>query len=91
LQQNGKKIGLDVQVDISPPCDQQFLPVSFLSGTELVYYPGCANYLSLFYSENFSPNTGQITTLKVKNSTTYTNRLSKKPMTKTLYFISKDG
>jgi hypothetical protein len=31
---DGKKIGLDVQVDISPPCDQQFLPVSFLSGTE---------------------------------------------------------
>jgi peptide/nickel transport system substrate-binding protein len=52
------KIGLDVQVDISPPSTlRQSIStgkVSFSERAWIADYPDAENYLSLFYSKNFS-------------------------------------
>jgi ABC-type transport system substrate-binding protein len=60
LQREWQKIGLDVQVDISPPSTLRSAistgKVSFFRASWIADYPDAENYLSLFYSENFSPN-----------------------------------
>lgn len=60
LQREWQKIGLEVQVDISPPSTlRQAIStgkVSFFRASWIADYPDAENYLSLFYSNNFSPN-----------------------------------
>jgi peptide/nickel transport system substrate-binding protein len=60
LQREWQKIGLDVQVDISPPSTlRQAIStgkVAFFRASWIADYPDAENYLSLFYSKNFSPN-----------------------------------
>jgi peptide/nickel transport system substrate-binding protein len=60
LQREWQKIGLDVQVDISPPSTlRQSIStgkVSFFRASWIADYPDAENYLSLFYSKNFSPD-----------------------------------
>lgn len=60
LQREWQKIGLNVQVDISPPSTlRQAIStgkVSFFRASWIADYPDAENYLSLFYSKNFSPN-----------------------------------
>lgn len=60
LQREWQKIGLDVQVDISPPSTlRQAIStgkVTFFRASWIADYPDAENYLSLFYSNNFSPN-----------------------------------
>ena len=59
LQREWQKIGLDVQVDISPPSTlRQSIAtgkVAFFRASWIADYPDAENYLSLFYSKNFSP------------------------------------
>jgi peptide/nickel transport system substrate-binding protein len=59
LQREWQKIGLDVQVDVSPPSTlRQAIStgkVSFFRASWIADYPDAENYLSLFYSKNFSP------------------------------------
>jgi peptide/nickel transport system substrate-binding protein len=59
LQREWQKIGLDVQVDVSPPSTlRQAIStgkVAFFRASWIADYPDAENYLSLFYSKNFSP------------------------------------
>jgi peptide/nickel transport system substrate-binding protein len=59
LQREWQKIGLTVQVDVSPPSTlTQSIStgkVSFFKASWIADYPDAENYLSLFYSSNFSP------------------------------------
>ena len=59
LQREYQKIGLDVEVDVNPPSTlTQSIStgkVSFFKASWIADYPDAENYLSLFYSENFSP------------------------------------
>ncbi len=59
LQREWQKIGLDVQVDVNPPSTltQSIATgkVSFFKASWIADYPDAENYLSLFYSKNFSP------------------------------------
>ena len=59
LQREWQKIGLDVQVDISPPSTlRQSIAtgkVAFFRASWIADYPDAENYLSLFYSKNFAP------------------------------------
>lgn len=60
LQREWLKIGIDVQVDVSPPSTlRQSMAtgkVSFFRGSWIADYPDAENYLSLFSSNNFAPN-----------------------------------
>ncbi len=60
LQREWQKSGLDVQVDMSPPSTlRQSIStgkVSFFRASWIADYPDAENYLSLFYSKNFTPN-----------------------------------
>ncbi len=60
LQREWQKIGLDVQVDVSPPSTlRQSIStgkVSFFRASWIADYPDAENYLSLFYSKNFAPD-----------------------------------
>lgn len=60
LQREWQKIGLDVQIDVNPPSTlRQSISsgkVSFFRASWIADYPDAENYLSLFYSKNFSPN-----------------------------------
>lgn len=60
LQREWQKIGLDVQVDVTPPATlRQAIAtgkVSFFRASWIADYPDAENYLSLFYSKNFAPN-----------------------------------
>ncbi|WP_306353899.1 ABC transporter substrate-binding protein [Flavobacterium sp. '19STA2R22 D10 B1'] len=60
LQREWQKIGLDVQVDVNPPSTlRQAIAtgkVSFFRASWIADYPDAENYLSLFYSKNFTPN-----------------------------------
>ncbi|MBF6607629.1 MAG: ABC transporter substrate-binding protein, partial [Flavobacterium sp.] len=51
---------LDVQIDMSPPSTlRQAIStgkVSFFRASWIADYPDAENYLSLFYSKNFTPN-----------------------------------
>lgn len=60
LQREWQKIGLTVEVDVNPPSTlTQSIStgkVSFFKASWIADYPDAENYLSLFYSKNFSPN-----------------------------------
>lgn len=60
LQREWQKIGIEVQVDLMPPSTlRQAMAtgkVSFFRGSWIADYPDAENYLSLFYTNNFSPN-----------------------------------
>lgn len=59
LQREWQKIGLNVQVDVNPPSTlTQSISngkVGFFKASWIADYPDAENYLSLFYSKNFSP------------------------------------
>ena len=59
LQKNWADVGVDVQIDINQAATQQELVdngrAAFFSKSWLGDYPDAENYLSLFYSPNFSP------------------------------------
>lgn len=59
LQQQWQKIGLDVQIDITPPSIlRQSIAtgkVSFFRGSWIADYPDAENYLAIFNSKNFAP------------------------------------
>jgi peptide/nickel transport system substrate-binding protein len=59
LQREWQKIGLNVEVDVNPPTTlTQSISTgksSFFKATWIADYPDAENYLSLFYSKNFSP------------------------------------
>ncbi len=60
LQREWQKVGIDVQVDVSPPATLRTAistgKVSMFRASWIADYPDAENYLSLFYSGNFSPN-----------------------------------
>ena len=60
LQREWQKIGVDVAIDVMPPSTlRQAMAthkVPFFRGSWIADYPDAENYLSLFYSKNFSPN-----------------------------------
>ncbi len=60
LQREWQKIGVEVSIDVMPPSTlRQSIAtgkVSFFRGSWIADYPDAENYLSLFYSKNFSPN-----------------------------------
>jgi ABC-type transport system substrate-binding protein len=59
LQREWQKIGLTIQVDVNPPSTlTQSISngkVGFFKASWIADYPDAENYLSLFYSKNFSP------------------------------------
>ena len=59
LQREWQKIGLNVDVDVNPPStlaqSMSNGKVSFFKASWIADYPDAENYLSLFYSKNFSP------------------------------------
>ena len=59
LQKNWAEVGVQVQIDINQSATQQELVdngrAAFFSKSWLGDYPDAENYLSLFYSPNFSP------------------------------------
>lgn len=60
LQREWEKIGLQVQIDVNPSATLiQFIAtgkVDFFRASWIADYPDAENYLSLFYSKNFTPN-----------------------------------
>ena len=60
LQREWQKIGLNVEVDVNPPSTlTQSIStgkVSFFKASWIADYPDAENYLSLFYSKNFTPD-----------------------------------
>ncbi len=60
LQREWQKIGLEVEIDVNPPSTlRQAIAtgkVSFFRASWIADYPDAENYLSLFYSKNFTPN-----------------------------------
>lgn len=59
LQREWQKIGLNVEVDVNPPSTlTQSISngkVGFFKASWIADYPDAENYLSLYYSKNFSP------------------------------------
>ncbi len=60
LQREWEKLGVKVKVDVMPPSTLRqamaTTKVSFFRGSWIADYPDAENYLSLFYSKNFTPN-----------------------------------
>lgn len=60
LQREWQKLGIKVTVDAMPPSSlRQAIAtnkLSFFRGSWIADYPDAENYLSLFYSKNFTPN-----------------------------------
>lgn len=60
LQREWQKLGLDVAIDVNPPSTlRQAIAtgkVTFFRASWIADYPDAENYLSLFYSKNFTPN-----------------------------------
>lgn len=60
IQRELKKIGIDTQVSVMPPAtvrQQRSLgKLQVFRASWIADYPDAQNYLSLFYSQNFSPN-----------------------------------
>lgn len=60
LQREWQKSGIHVEIDMSPPSTlRQAIStgkVSFFRASWIADYPDAENYLSLFYSKNFTPN-----------------------------------
>ena len=60
IQNELAKLGLDISIDVNPPSTHRQMvatsKLSFFRGSWIADYPDAENYLSLFYSKNFSPN-----------------------------------
>ena len=60
LQREWEKLGITIKVDVMPPSTlRQAIAtnkISFFRGSWIADYPDAENYLSLFYSKNFTPN-----------------------------------
>lgn len=60
LQREWQKAGIDVAIDMGPPSALRTAMVSgkvaFFRASWIADYPDAENYLSLFYSPNFTPN-----------------------------------
>src|SRR5699024_8374180 len=60
LQRQWQKIGVDVTIDVMPPSTllqkRSAGKLQVFRASWIADYPDAQNYLSLFYSENFSPN-----------------------------------
>ena len=60
IQNSLEQIGLNVRVEVNPPSTHRQMVaisrLSFFRGSWIADYPDAENYLSLFYSKNFSPN-----------------------------------
>ena len=60
LQREWEKLGIKVKIDVMPPSTlRQAIAtnkLSFFRGSWIADYPDAENYLSLFYSKNFTPN-----------------------------------
>ena len=60
LQREWERLGVKVKIDVMPPSTlRQAIAtnkLSFFRGSWIADYPDAENYLSLFYSKNFTPN-----------------------------------
>lgn len=60
LQREWEKLGIKVKIDVMPPSTlRQSIAtnkLAFFRGSWIADYPDAENYLSLFYSNNFTPN-----------------------------------
>jgi len=60
LQREWERLGIKVKIDVMPPSTlRQAIAtnkLSFFRGSWIADYPDAENYLSLFYSKNFTPN-----------------------------------
>jgi len=60
IQNQLQEIGLSVRVEVSPASTHRQMvatsKLNFFRGSWIADYPDAENYLSLFYSKNFSPN-----------------------------------
>lgn len=74
LQREWERLGIKVKIDVMPPSTlRQAIAtnkLSFFRGSWIADYPDAENYLSLFYSNNFTPNGPNYTHFK---NTTYDN------------------
>jgi peptide/nickel transport system substrate-binding protein len=59
IQSQLGEIGINIQIDVTPPATLREMmaqsKVSFFRGSWIADYPDAENYLSLFYSSNYSP------------------------------------
>jgi len=74
LQREWERLGIKVKIDVMPPSTlRQAIAtnkLSFFRGSWIADYPDAENYLSLFYSNNFTPNGPNYTHFK---NVTYDN------------------
>lgn len=74
MQRELQKIGLEIQIDVMPPSTLRQMKSSgdldSFRASWIADYPDAENYLSLFYSKNFTPNGPNYTHFK---STTFDN------------------
>lgn len=60
IQRELQKVGLDIKIDVMPPSTLRQMKSSgdldAFRGSWIADYPDAENYLSLFYSKNFTPN-----------------------------------
>lgn len=74
LQREWERLGIKVKIDVMPPSTlRQAIAtnkLSFFRGSWIADYPDAENYLSLFYSKNFTPNGPNYTHFK---NATYDN------------------
>jgi len=74
LQREWERLGIKVKIDVMPPSTlRQAIAtnkLSFFRGSWIADYPDAENYLSLFYSNNFTPNGPNYTHFK---NATYDN------------------
>ena len=60
IQSQLQDIGINIRVEVNPPSTHREMVatsrLSFFRGSWIADYPDAENYLSLFYSKNFSPN-----------------------------------
>tara|TARA_B100001758_G_scaffold81904_1_gene69626 strand:- start:29874 stop:31442 length:1569 start_codon:yes stop_codon:yes gene_type:complete len=60
IQNSLEEIGLNIKLEVNPPSTHRQMvatsKIRFFRGSWIADYPDAENYLSLFYSKNFSPN-----------------------------------
>ena len=60
IQSELSKLGLNINMEVNPPSTHRQMvatsKINFFRGSWIADYPDAENYLSLFYSKNFSPN-----------------------------------
>tara|TARA_B100002052_G_scaffold189922_1_gene173047 strand:+ start:22131 stop:23699 length:1569 start_codon:yes stop_codon:yes gene_type:complete len=83
IQSCMKDIGLNIKIDVNPPSTHRQLvatsKLSFFRGSWIADYPDGENYLSLFYSENFTPRGPNYTHFQnTKYDSLYRSALSEK-------------